>query len=136
LIVLDASVMVAWLLREPGQASRPQITRILSEETILVPAHWSAEIGNALLFNHRRGRIPASEVHAMVEELVAFSISPQPAIQPEELMPLFEFAQTPRLTFYDAAYLRLAFETGASLATLDDDMRTAAKTLGIAVWPD
>ncbi|MBI4275381.1 MAG: type II toxin-antitoxin system VapC family toxin [Rhizobiales bacterium] len=136
MIVLDASIMVAWLLNEPAQASRPQLTSILSQETMLVPAHWSAEIGNALLVNCRRGRITMSEIQIMLEDLATFAISPQPAIETEHFGSIIRFAENHGLTFYDAIYVKLADETGSSLATLDDDMRVAAKNLGVAVLPD
>jgi predicted nucleic acid-binding protein len=37
------------------------------------------------------------------------------------------------LTAYDAAYLELALRTGLPLATLDDDLRKAALTAGVAL---
>lgn len=40
-------------------------------------------------------------------------------------------ADRPRLTLCDAAYLELAQRLGMPLATLDDELRQAASTLGV-----
>lgn len=135
MIVLDASVMLAWLFREPALASRPQIQTLLAQETLIVPAHWPAEIGNALVVNARRGRIAKSDLANMIESLQAFAVSPQAPPESEYFEPLLRFAQMHQLTFYDALYVQLALETESTLATLDDDMRKAARQLGLNLLP-
>jgi len=135
LIVLDASVMLAWLFREPALASRPQIQAALAQETLLVPAHWPAEIGNTLVVNARRGRISEDDLANMIESLQTFAVSPQAPPETEYFEPLLRFAQAHRLTFYDAVYVQLALETESTLATLDEDMRKAALHLGLTLLP-
>lgn len=127
--------MLAWLFREPALASRPQIQLILTQETLLVPAHWPAEIGNALVVNARRGRISEDDLASIIEGLRAFAVSPQAPPDTEYFEPLLRFAQTHRLTFYDAVYVQLALETESTLATLDEDMRKAALRLGLKLLP-
>jgi predicted nucleic acid-binding protein len=135
LIVLDASLMVGWLLNEPMSASRPQIQSFLINDAIIVPAHWSAEVGNALIVNRRRGRIIDSEFADMLVSIDAFQIATQlpPAIPDFEM--IFSFAEAYRLTFYDALYVRLALDMDAALATLDEDMRGAARELNLTLIP-
>ncbi len=135
MIVLDASLMLAWLLSEPGLASRPQLHTILMRETLLVPAHWPAEVGNALVVNVRRGRIAQSDVADILQNLATFAVSPQTPPETEHFNPLLQFAQAHRLTFYDAIYVQLALETESKLATLDEEMRKAAFQLGIKLLP-
>ena len=135
MIVLDASLMLAWLLSEPSLKSRPQLQAILTQETLLVPAHWPAEIGNALLVNARRGRIANEDLGGMLVNLTTFGVSPQKPPETEDFGPLLRFAQAHRLTFYDAIYVQLALETESTLATLDEEMRTAAIRLGLTLLP-
>lgn len=127
--------MVGWLLNEPMSASRPEIQSWLINDSIMVPAHWSAEVGNALLINKRRGRIANSELEDMLVSLDVFQIAAQlpPAVQDFDM--IFRLAQTYRLTFYDTLYVRLAFGMDAALATLDNDMRTAARDLSLTLIP-
>jgi predicted nucleic acid-binding protein len=44
-------------------------------------------------------------------------------------------ARAERLTLYDAAYLELAIRRDVELATLDRELRRAARKMGVAVVP-
>ena len=44
-------------------------------------------------------------------------------------------AQQRRLTAYDAAYLAAAMTSDLPLASLDKDLREAARTEGVTLWP-
>ena len=44
---------------------------------------------------------------------------------------VFKLAEQYRLTIYDASYLELAIREGLPLATLDNDLRKAARALGV-----
>jgi len=46
-----------------------------------------------------------------------------------------QIAELHRLSVYDACYVALALELGATVATLDHDMRRAAADLGLRVLP-
>jgi predicted nucleic acid-binding protein len=135
LIVIDASVMVAWLLNEPGKLSAPILTELLAQHEVVVPTHWTSEIGNALVTNRRRNRIPSDDLDRIIEELSRFQISPEPPLTSEEFATTVSFALENGLTFYDAAYVKLAISTESILATLDDSMRRVALQFGIALVP-
>jgi len=135
LIVLDASLLIAWLLEEDTAMSAPELGEILQQETLVVPAHWSAEIGNALLMNLRRGRLPSNRLEMMLDDCAAFEISIEPPPPVEKISALTRLAAAHNLTFYDAAYIQLALERAIPLGTLDQDMRSAAARLGIQVFP-
>ncbi len=70
-----------------------------------------------------------------MERLDAVTIHVEPAIDLDEIGPLAQFAVTHNLTAYDAAYVQLASQHQAALATLDRAMRTAAATLNIPLLP-
>jgi predicted nucleic acid-binding protein len=135
LIVLDASLMLAWLLEEDAVASAPELNDVLWREQLIVPAHWSAEIGNALLINQRRGRIPADRVAMILEDCSKLDILVETPISIENVARHIRLAAIQNLTLYDAAYLQIAIERSISLGTLDADLRQAANRLGISVLP-
>jgi predicted nucleic acid-binding protein len=135
LIVLDASLLIAWLLEEDAAASAPALADILQNETLVVPAHWPADIGNALLTSLRHGKLPSNRLEMMLDDCAAFEISIEPPTPVEKVSALTRLAAAQNLTFYEAAYIQLALERAIPLGTLDQDMRSAAARLGIRVFP-
>ena len=135
MIVVDASLMIAWLLEEAGAGPAAELDELLEHETIVVPAHWSAEIGNALVVNVRRGRIPPARMQMMIEDCSALNIIIEPVSSIQEIGPLAQFASAQNLTFYDAAYVQIALERSIPLGTLDHGMRRAAQRLGLSLFP-
>ncbi len=135
MIVVDASLMIGWLLREPEvQFARP-IRQTLPEQTLIVPSHWPVEIANALRTNVRRRRIDAQDLDLLVEQLSALEIVVEHAAETEQLATLVRFALSEGLTANDAAYVTLAKRMGAPLATLDEDMRAAARRNDVMLLP-
>ncbi|PZA13247.1 VapC toxin family PIN domain ribonuclease [Rhodopseudomonas palustris] len=134
LIVLDASITIAWLLNETGFSAR-ELSEAILGEAVIVPAHWSMEVGNVLLTNLRRKRIAAHDVDAALSDLATLDIEIEPPIRSAQMSDLLRFAQDYGLTYYDAAYLSLARDRGATLATLDRQMQHAAVNAGVIIFP-
>lgn len=135
MIVVDASLAIAWLLQEPKVLAAPAVYESLPHEVILVPSHWPIEIASALQINVRRGRIPLDAFDAIVERLAILKPSVDAAVPIEELDVLTRFALAQGLTVYDAAYVQLAARYEAPLATLDEDMRSASRRLNLTLLP-
>jgi predicted nucleic acid-binding protein len=127
LIVLDASVAVSWLLSE-GAAS--ELDRQLAERRIIVPAYWTAEVGNAILKALRRKTIPQERLSIIESNLDILNLTIEP-VAVASVLPLVAFAREQGLSAYDAGYVHLAWKRGATLASFDKAMRTAAERLGI-----
>jgi len=132
--VLDASVALAWVLGDERSAEADAVLDHLLDEPAIVPALWIAETANALLAAERRGRIARRDAVRALELLAALPIE----VVPES------FAALPRihhlgaalgLTAYDATYLDLAIAAKAPLATLDDDLRRAARSRRVRALP-
>jgi predicted nucleic acid-binding protein len=134
-IVVDASIMIGWLLREPQLMFAPGIRKELPREDIFVPAHWPVEIANALWVNVRRGRIPLDAFDEIMDELSMFDVSADAPVSLGEIAVLTRFAISQNLTVYDAAYVQLAARLAAPLATVDREMRAAARALEVTVVP-
>ena len=135
MIVADTSLMISWLLNETDVVVAEDVYNLLAEETLLVPAHWPVEIGNALGVNVRRGRIPPRLLNAIQERLNKLVVVVEGSISPADIVSLVGFAGDQNLTAYDACYVQLAAENRAPLATLDRQMRTAARRLNINLLP-
>jgi predicted nucleic acid-binding protein len=135
LIVVDASLMTAWLLNEPTLTSRFDIHEILADKPVVVPSHWPIEIGNALCTNLRGGRLGPRDFHMIVDRLDLLEIHVEPSIEFDDVISLAQFAAAQELTAYDAAYVQLAQERRFTLATLDKAMRRAADRLGVSLLP-
>lgn len=135
MIVLDASLIIAHVLGESTIAVDTSIFDTLKGDRVTVPAHWSAEVANALTNNARRGRLSQADITLILKQIDVFDIEFAEPLRVEELSNLIAFATDQQLTAYDAAYVMLALSLGAKLATLDNAMRRAAGPLHIDVLP-
>ena len=135
MIVLDASLMLEWLVGENGRSAFPDIYEALSYVPVLVPSHWPLEIGNTLRPELRNRKMSVADFHTIMDKFDRVDIRVQSPIDLDEIGALAQFAVTHNLTTYDAAYVQLALQHNAALATLDRAMRNAATALNLRVLP-
>ena len=135
MIVLDASVAASWLLAERPLPIGLEFFSSNRDMAITVPSHWPLEISNTLRTQLRAGRISIADFHAVMDRFDLLMINVQPSMELDEIGPLAQFAVTHELTTYDAAYVQLALQQQASLATLDRAMRRVAAMLNIPLLP-
>ncbi len=128
MIVLDASAAVSWLLNE-GPAS--ELDRQLAERLIVVPSHWTIEVGNAIVKALRRSSIEHERLSIIESNLAILNPAIEPPLGVEALLPLVAFASEHGLSTYDAGYVQLAWKRVAALASFDQKMRRAAERLGV-----
>jgi predicted nucleic acid-binding protein len=74
-------------------------------------------------------------VSAAIGYLINFGPRIDEAPSIDRLPELVELAEREKLTVYDAIYLQLALSSNAPLATIDADVRAAAKRLDIPLIP-
>ena len=127
--VLDASVILAWILPDEVNERADAIVSSLAYGSAVAPPIWPMEIRNALLVAERRKRIDTSTTKELLAILGAHRVTIDAGISLDKAM---EFARTHRLTIYDAAYLELATRRRLPLATLDTRLSTAAAAEGCA----
>ena len=129
-LVVDASVVVAWLFDDEDEPRADRVLAQLAEEGALVPQLWHLETRNALLTAERRGRLPPEDVR---ERLAALRDLPVATDEGTDLQAAFGLARTHGLSLYDALYLELARREGAELATLDGPLGQAAASEGVVL---
>ena len=96
----------------------------------VVPVIWRLEVANALQSALRRGRVDAAFRDATLRDLGQLDIVNDPDTSSHAWAETLQLADRFRLTLYDAAYMELAQRRHLPLATLDRELRMAAKALG------
>jgi predicted nucleic acid-binding protein len=132
--VADASATLPWCFEEeitPG--TEALLERLRTGDSAIVPAHWPTEVLNGLIVAMRRGRVGSEAVARFVRDLEALPIRIEPPHAPASWGAPIRVATEYQLTIYDAAYLELAERAGLPLASLDGDLRKAARAAGIVL---
>jgi predicted nucleic acid-binding protein len=131
--VVDTSFVIAVLVDEEHTAFARAAFATLVSEGMTAPGLLAWEIASVLQKKVRQKRISPAERAALVEGLEDIAIDLRTAPGLAELGLLLELSDRHGLTAYDAAYLLLAMEEGAALASLDDDLVAAARAEGLTV---
>jgi predicted nucleic acid-binding protein len=136
LIVVDASLFVAWLLSERDDDVRDAFWRTLATQPAVVPAHWPNEVANALRRAVRTKRLPLEDVEPTAHELFIFNVKLAAPPIAADIAALATEALSVDLSVYDLQYIRLARTLGIPLATGDAAMRRAAERMNVALFPN
>ena len=129
--VVDCSIAMAWLFNDEATPKTAALLNRLTTETALVPALWFIEITNVLAMAERKGRITPTQSDAFIADLGKLEIERDDEAPDRAFTFLLALCRRHRLTSYDAIYLDLAVRRNLPLATLDEDLRKSAKTLGV-----
>jgi predicted nucleic acid-binding protein len=132
-LVLDSSATLAWIYSDETTNSIRRLFDAVGEEGAVVPTLWRLEIANSLTVAVRRGRIEASFRRAALTDLALLDIATDDHTDVHAWGETLRLADIFRLTLYDAAYLELAQRRNLPLATLDGELRAAAKSLGLGL---
>jgi predicted nucleic acid-binding protein len=135
MLVLDASVTLAWLLPDERSTAADAVFERVARESALVPPLWSLEVGNGLLAACRRSRLSDEDLATAVRALRELPIRPGQAALDSDFGAVLTLARRHGLTTYDAAYLELALRAATPLATLDDRLRAAAVAERVQIVP-
>jgi predicted nucleic acid-binding protein len=124
---------LTWCFGDEATQATDDLLLRLMDEGAYAPSLLPMEMLNVLLMAQRRGRITQETrrnclafLHALPIMLDARTVSQAWAVS--NLL-----AERYTLTIYDAVYLELAQRLDLPLATLDADLRKAAKALGVSL---
>ncbi len=135
MFVLDASLTIAWLVREEAAPEADAVLDMLVEQPATVPELWHLEVANVLLMAMRRKRISPDVLDILLRRLQMLPIETVHMVRDFRMNDILALARREGLTVYDATYLHLALQLGLPLATLDGDLRAAAERNGVQVLP-
>jgi len=130
-IVADASVLAAFLLKEGGWK---KLARYL--ELAISVDFVAKEVANAIWKAHLRGMLSkenAEKAYALLKSMLERNL--ELADELDYLDRAVEIVLEQGITVYDALYLALAERRSLPLATLDIKQKQAAKALGVEVIP-
>jgi predicted nucleic acid-binding protein len=132
-LVLDSSATLAWIYSDETTNPIRRLFDAVGDEAAVVPALWRLEIANSLTVAVRRGRIEANFRRAALTDLALLDIAIDDQTDVHAWGETLRVADFFQLTVYDAAYLELAQRRNLPLATLDGELRAAAKSLGLGL---
>jgi predicted nucleic acid-binding protein len=134
MLVLDSSVILAWVLDDEDHLGPDLLRRLTTTEVAKVPCHWILEVTNGLQMAVKRRRLAADDPPKLLARIVKkpIQVDAQTPIRGWSEIPAL--AQAHGLTTYDAAYLELAMRIDAPLATLDQDLARAARQAGVTLF--
>lgn len=131
MIVVDASITLAWCLGDERDALAERTLERVVTEGAVAPAHWTLEVANGLWAAERRGRLDRADTERIRRLLVDLGIEILPVELWTATTAVLDAARDLRLSVYDAAYLDLARFRDIPMATLDDDLARACQASGV-----
>ena len=135
--ILDCSVTMTWFFEgEATLATDLLLDQLSHGGEVLVPSHWALEVANTLLMGERRKRATTAESIQFQDILRGLAIKMDVETAARAGSDALALARSHHLTVYDAAYLELAMRRNLPLATLDQDLRSAAKKAGVKCLPE
>lgn len=132
-LILDSSATLAWIYGDETTEAIRQVFETVAESGALVPALWRLEVANSLTVAVRKRRIDPDFRRAALGDLSLLDITTDQQTDSYAWTDTLNLADQLQLTVYDAAYLELARRRALPLATLDQQLRTAATAIEVAV---
>jgi predicted nucleic acid-binding protein len=129
--VLDNSVALTWCFEDERTPATTAVLERLTDSGAVAPALWPLEALNGLLAAERRGRLDASRRRRLAGFLRALPIAIDDITAAQAWSATMRLAERFALTLYDTAYLELAHRQRLPLASLDQELRAAARALRI-----
>jgi len=130
-LVLDSSVTLAWLYEEETTPAVRAVFDRLVRSGAWVPSLWRLEVANSLHMAARRGRVTEAFRDESLADLDLLPVGIDPETDRQAWGATLQLAAASGLTLYDASYLELAIRRNLPLATLDQELRAAAKASGV-----
>ncbi|MDD2859063.1 MAG: type II toxin-antitoxin system VapC family toxin [Candidatus Nanopelagicales bacterium] len=126
-LVIDASVMVSYLISDEHSGEADAILSSLNGAAVHVPTLWVFEIASAFRSAEIARRIDRRETDAAMTFLRGF---PAEYHHPN-IADVTELSRAHALSVYDSSYLSLCMRDGLPLATYDGRLRRVAGGLDI-----
>ena len=130
-LVLDASVAVSWCFPDRRTEYTTRVLHEVASGFAVVPGLWALEVGNALVASERRGYLKPVQLGAFLRDLQDLPKQVEHVTPEQAFDRVLALAKEHELSTYDACYLELAERMGLPLATLDSDLRKAARSAGV-----
>jgi predicted nucleic acid-binding protein len=131
--VMDCSVTMTWLFQDQATEVSGYIKHLLINSVAYVPGIWPLEVANVLYLAERKKKISEADSMEFKTILNALPISIDDSTSQRALESILNLARQQQITVYDASYLEMAMRKGLPLATLDNELKQAAKKVGVKI---
>lgn len=134
MLVLDCSVLVAWVMPDESSAYAHAVRDAMAKYRIpvLAPPLFFLEAINVLAVMQRRQRISQTQAEQSLQLLTHLPITiDTESVAISVAMRVRELMHQHQLTAYDASYLELSLRRNLPLSTLDKALRRAAEAEGV-----
>jgi predicted nucleic acid-binding protein len=133
--IVDASVALCWYFEDQTAAYTEAILECLAKgDQALVPSVWPLEMVNALVTAWRHKSITSEQLENCIADLKDLPVEVDSPGNERVYSSIFRMSCQHQLASYDAAYLDLAVVHGLPLATLDKNLRAAARRSRIQIF--
>lgn len=135
--VIDNSVVMRWFFGDGKPLDLRYASGVLDamqSGNAIVPSVWGLEVANVISRAEAQGLVTEARSEAFLEMLVGLAIEVDGGSADHALSSTLNLARRYKLSSYDASYLELALRQGVALATLDADLRKAAKKAGVEIF--
>jgi predicted nucleic acid-binding protein len=134
--VVDASVALCWYFpRQKTAYTEAIFDRLAAGDVALAPALWPLEMVNSLVVAARQKAISLAQFDAFIADLQDLPVSVDLGGVGRSYSSIVRLCRQHQLSSYDAAYLDLALVEGIAIATLDRNLRAAARASGVELLP-
>ncbi len=131
MVVVDASVVIGATSPDEGLPNALSLVARAFEAGAIAPALFAYEIENVLLVKERRRAFSPSDRQRTSDVIASLPIDVR-GLDPQRVRNrIAPLATRTGLSIYDAAYLDMAIEMGAPLATLDRRLSASARAEGV-----
>ena len=135
--ILDASVSIRWALQDGSLTDRTYADLVLESfgsARAIVPSLWYTETIHVLRCTEDDGKFGESALTSFIYQLGQLPIETDRAAPYGIQLAVASISREFKLSGYDAQYLELAHRLGLPIATLDQDLRKAAKRAGVEIY--
>jgi predicted nucleic acid-binding protein len=135
--VLDASVAIRWVLGDSSPIDMKYADKVLESfksNQAVVPALWYTEMAHMIGNAAKRGLIPFDMCAPSVARLNLLPIAKDEVNLAQSQPSVIRLMQELGTSGYDSQYLEIAVRLNLPLATLDTDLRKAAKKSNVAIY--
>lgn len=130
-VVLDASAALAWLLPSQATATADRLLEQANGYDFVAPDVFTWEVANVLMTKARGHSVVVADAFG---QLGGIEIAFAEPLTAEEVRQLVDIATVAGVSLFDAAYLALAMERDAGLASRDRLLLAAATNAGLPVF--
>jgi predicted nucleic acid-binding protein len=134
--VLDSSLALSWCFDDEKSEATIQVLQTFTDGAVAVIPHlWAWEVNNTLVLSERTKRLSPAQRLEKTSLLQRLNTELDETAHREAWSTTAALAREHKLTLYDATYLEMAIRLNLPLGTLDSELRTAAKKLGVPLLP-